>query len=210
MLEKTLESPLECKKIKPVNPKGNQSLIFIERIDAEAEAPILWPPAVKSWLIGKDPDAGKDWGQEKRATEDEMVGWHHWLNGHESKQGKTGKPGVLQSMGSWRVGCDWAMEQQQLASLEYGFSKSYMLNKCIWEPRNIFPRHHLHTLDTLCISLQQVPMLLACYLNFSLASSRPSTSCLQLVSPFCATYVAFVILHYPHPHFLFAPVWIFS
>ena len=67
---------------KPVNPKGNQSWIFIGRIDAEAEIPILWWPDVKNWLIVKDPDAGKDWGQEKGMTEDEMVGWHHWLNGH--------------------------------------------------------------------------------------------------------------------------------
>ena len=81
VLQKTLESPLDCKEIKPVNPKGNQSWIFIGRTDAEAEALILWPPYVKSWLIGKDPNAGKDWRQEKGTTEDEMVGWHHWLNG---------------------------------------------------------------------------------------------------------------------------------
>ena len=83
-LVKTLESPLDCKEIQPVHPKGNQSWIFIGRADTEAETPILWPPDVKSWLIWKDPDAGKDWGQEeKEKTEDEMVGWHHWLNGHE-------------------------------------------------------------------------------------------------------------------------------
>ena len=82
-----LESSLDCKEIKPVNPKGNQLWIFIGRTDAEAEAPILWPPDAKSWLTGKDPDAGKDWGQEeKQATEDEMVGWHHQLNGHEFEQ----------------------------------------------------------------------------------------------------------------------------
>ena len=80
VLEKTLESPLDCKKIKPVNPKGNQSWIFIERTNAEAEAPIVWPPDVKNWLIGKDSDAGKDWRQEEKGTtEDEMVGWHHQL-----------------------------------------------------------------------------------------------------------------------------------
>ena len=87
VLGKTLESPLDCKEIKPVNPKGNQSWIFIERTDAEAEAPILWPPVVKNWLIGKDHDAGKDWRQEEKGkTEDEMVGWHHQLNGHEFDQ----------------------------------------------------------------------------------------------------------------------------
>ena len=87
MLEKTLESPLDSKEIKPINPKGNQPWIFIERTDAEAEAPIIWPPDAKSWLIGKDLDAGENWGQEEKgATEDEMVGWHHCLNGYESEQ----------------------------------------------------------------------------------------------------------------------------
>ena len=85
VLEKTLESPLDFKEIQPIHPKGNQSWIFIERTDAEAETPILWPPDAKNWFIGKDPDAGKDWRlEEKGMTEDEMVGWHHWLNGHES------------------------------------------------------------------------------------------------------------------------------
>ena len=84
VLEETLESPLDCKEIQPVHPKGDQSWIFIGRPDVEAETPILWPPDAKSWLIGKDPDAEKDWGQEEKGmTEDEMVGWHHWLNGHE-------------------------------------------------------------------------------------------------------------------------------
>ena len=84
VLEKTLESPLDCKEIQPVNPKGNQSWIFIRRTDAEAETLILWPPDAKNWLIGKDPDAGKDWKlEEKGTTEDEMVGWHYRLNGHE-------------------------------------------------------------------------------------------------------------------------------
>ena len=86
VLEKTLESPLDS-KIKPVNPEGNQSWIFIGRADAEAEAPIIWPPDAKSSLTGKDPDAGKDWGQEEKGmTEDETDGWHHWLNGHEFEQ----------------------------------------------------------------------------------------------------------------------------
>ena len=83
VLEKNLESLLGCKDIQPVNPKGNQSWIFIGRIDAEAETPILWPPDAKNWLIGKDPDAGKDWRwEEKGTTEDEKVGWHHQLNEH--------------------------------------------------------------------------------------------------------------------------------
>ena len=82
VLEETLESSLGCNEIKPVNPKGNQSWIFIGRIDAEAKAPIIRPLDVKNWLTGKDYDAGKDWRQEKRTTKDEMVGWHHWLNVH--------------------------------------------------------------------------------------------------------------------------------
>ena len=84
MLEKTPESPLDCKEIQPVPPKGNQSWIFTGRTDAEAETPVLWPPDVKNWLTGKDSDAGKEWRrEEKETTEDEMVGWHHRLDGHE-------------------------------------------------------------------------------------------------------------------------------
>ena len=87
VLEKTLESPLDCKGIQPVHPKGNQSWIFTGRTDAEAETPILCPPDAKNWLIRKDSDAGKDWRREENGmTEDEMVGWHHWLNGHEFEQ----------------------------------------------------------------------------------------------------------------------------
>ena len=84
VLEKTLESPLDCKEIQPVHPKADQSWVFIGRTDAEAETPIVWPPHVKSWLIGKDPDAERDWGQEEKGTtEYEMAGWHHGLDGHE-------------------------------------------------------------------------------------------------------------------------------
>ena len=87
VLEKTLESPVDCKEIQPVHPKGDQSWIFIGRTAAEAETPVLWLPDGKKWLIGKDCDAGKDWRQEdKRKTEDEMVGWHHQLDGHEFEQ----------------------------------------------------------------------------------------------------------------------------
>ena len=85
MLEKTLESLLDCKEIKPVSPKGNQCWLFIGRTDAEAETPTLWPPDAKNWFIGKDPDAGKDWKWEEETTEDEMVGWDHWLDRQEFK-----------------------------------------------------------------------------------------------------------------------------
>ena len=109
VLEKTLESPLDSKEIKPVNPKGNQSWIFTGRTDNEIEAPILWPPDVKSRLTGKGPDAGKDWRQEEKGmTEDEMVGWPQWtwVWANSGRQWRTGKPGMLQSVGSQRVRCD--------------------------------------------------------------------------------------------------------
>ena len=116
VLEKTLERPLDCKETQPVHPKGNQSWIFIGRTDAEAEAPKLWPPDIKNWLIRKDPDAGKDWRwEEKGMTEDEMVGWHHQLNTYEfwASSGSwwwTGRPGVPQSMGSQNAAHDWVTE----------------------------------------------------------------------------------------------------
>ena len=116
VLERTLESPLDCKVIQPVPPKGDQSQVFIGRTDAEAETPILWPPDAKIWLIGKDPDAGRDWGQEEKGTtEDEIAGWHHRLDGHEFEwtpgvQWWTGRPGMLQFMGWKRVGHDLATE----------------------------------------------------------------------------------------------------
>ena len=104
VLEKTLESPLDCKEIQPVHPKGNKSWVFIGRTDAEAETLILWPPDAKSWLIGKDPDAGKDWGQEEKGTtEDKMIGWHHRLNGHGFRWilGVGDGQGDLACCGSW-------------------------------------------------------------------------------------------------------------
>ena len=104
VLEKTLESPLDCKEIQPVHPKGDQSWVFIRRTDAEAETPILWPPDAKSWLIGKDPDARRDWGQEQKGmTEDEMAGWHHQLDGHESEwtPGVGDRQGGLACYDSW-------------------------------------------------------------------------------------------------------------
>ena len=106
VLEKTLESPLGCNEIKPVNPKENQSWIFIGRANADAEAPILWSLDAKNWLTGKDPDAGKEWRQEEKGTtEDEMVGWHHWLNAHEFEQApRVGdRPGSLACCSPW--GC---------------------------------------------------------------------------------------------------------
>ena len=117
VLEKTLESPLDCEEIKSLNPKGNQSWIFIGRFDTEAEVPILWPPDGKSWLIRKDPDAGKDWSlEEKGMTEDEMVGWHRWLNGHEFEQAPGDGEGqrslwCCSPWGRKESDIDWATEQ---------------------------------------------------------------------------------------------------
>ena len=115
VLEKTLESPLDCKEIQSVHSKGDQSWVFIGRTDAEAETPILWPPHVKSWLIGKDSDAGRDWGQEEKGmTEDEMAEWHPRLDGHEFEwtPGVSDGQGGLACCDSWgcRVGHDWATE----------------------------------------------------------------------------------------------------
>ena len=108
VLKKTLESPLDCKEIKLVHPKGNQSWIFIGRTDAETEAPILWPPDAKNWLIGKDPDAGKDWRQEEMwMTEDEMVGWHDWLDRHEFEWAL----GVGVGQGSLEYCSPWSRKQ---------------------------------------------------------------------------------------------------
>ena len=108
VLEKTLESPVDCKEIQSVNPKGNQSWIFIRRTDAGAETPILWPPDVKNWLIGKDPDAGKDWRQEEKVTtEDEMAGLHHWPDGHEFEQA----PGVSDGEGSLACYSPWGEKE---------------------------------------------------------------------------------------------------
>ena len=115
VLEKTLESPLDCKETQPVHPKGDQSWVFFGRNDAKAETPVLRPSHAKSWLIGKDSDAGRDWGQEEKGTTvDEMAGWHQWLDGHESEwtlgvgDGQGG--GVLQFIGSQRVGHYWATD----------------------------------------------------------------------------------------------------
>ena len=118
-----LESHLDCKEIQPVHPKGNQSWIFIGRTNAEAETPILWPPDVKNWLIWKDPDAGKDWGQEEKGTtEDEMVGWQSltqwtWVWVNSGSWWWTGMPGMLWFMGLQRVGHDWVTERNWTAPL---------------------------------------------------------------------------------------------
>ena len=120
VLEKTLESPLDCKEIQSVHPKGDQSWVFIGGTDAEAETPIFWPPHVKSWPIGKDPDAERDWGQEEEGmTEDEMAGWHHRLDGHEFAwtQGVGNGQGGLACCSSW--GCKESDTTERLSWTEW-------------------------------------------------------------------------------------------
>ena len=138
VLEKTLKSSLDSKEIKAVNSKGNQPWIYIGRTDAETEVPILWPPDAKKWLIGKDPDAGKDWRQEEKGTtEDEMVGWHHQLYGHEFEQA----PGVVDGQGGLAFCSSWG--RKELDTTEW-------LN---WT-------RHILTLDMLTETVQLTPLSL--------------------------------------------------
>ena len=135
VLEKTLESPLDCKEIQSVHPKGDSSWVFIEGTDVEAETPILWSPDAESWLIWKDPDAGKDWGQEeKEMTEDEMVGWHHWLDGHGFgwTLGVDDGQGGLVCCSSW--GCKESDKNERLkwTELKY-FLTRWMVNNILWK-----------------------------------------------------------------------------
>ena len=135
--EKTLESLLDCKEIETVHPKGNQSWIFIGRTDAEAEAPILWPPDVKNWFVRKDPDAGKDWRQEEKVTtEDEMVGWHHRLDGHEFEQA----PGVGDAQGSLACCSPWGCKESDTTEwLEASWQLNvlYDLDKILYSRRRM-------------------------------------------------------------------------
>ena len=126
--EKTLESPLDCKEVQPVHPKGDQSWVFVGRTDVEAETPILWPPDAKSCLIWKDPDVGKDWGQEKKGTtEDEMVGWHHWHNGHAFQW--TPRVGD-------RQGDHFTVSSRSLGLIQLQFSSVTQLCLTLWDPMN--------------------------------------------------------------------------
>ena len=147
VFQKTLERPLYCKELQPVHSKGDQSWVFFGRNDAEAETPVLWPPHVKSWLIGKDPDAGRDWGQEEKGTaEDEMAGWHHWLDGHvwvnSGSWWWTGRPGVLQFMGSQRVRHDWVTElnwTEHIYTLVYNINSFMYLESVTYNAHFVLP-----------------------------------------------------------------------
>ena len=150
VLEKTLESPLDCKEIRPVHFKGKQSWKFFGRTDGEAETPTLWPPDAKNWLIWKDPDAGKDWRQEEKGTtQDEMVGWHHWLNGHEF--GWT--PGVGDGQGGLSLGCKESGTAERLNWTDdghsdwcevmphYSFDIHFSNNWWVWASLHMFLGH---------------------------------------------------------------------
>ena len=137
VLEKTLESPLDCKEIQPVYPKGDQSWVFNGRTDAETETPILWPSDGKSWLIGKDPDAGRDWGQEEKGTtEDEMASltWWAWVWVNSGSLWWTGKTGVLQFMGSQRVAHDSATELNWTELMWYFYHLEIFIGSTLWSP----------------------------------------------------------------------------
>ena len=166
VLEKTLESPLDSKEIQPVHPKGDQSWVFVGRTDAEAESPLLWPPDGKSWLIGKDPDAEKDWGQEEKGTtEDEMVRWHHWLNGHgfEWTLGVGDGQGGLACFGSW--GCKES-DTTDWTELNWGIKNLFLIgnnvlivmvpvliNKAMLESSNNDLKFTIQNHNYFCISL---------------------------------------------------------
>ena len=134
VLEKTLESPLDCKNIQPVHPKGDQSWVFTGRTDVETETPILWPPHAKSWLTGKDPNAGKDWGQEKGTTEDETTGWHHRLDGH----GFGWTPAVGDGQGGLACCDSWGRNEsdttERLKSTELSFYSFLFILSSWWLP----------------------------------------------------------------------------
>ena len=135
VLEKTLECPLDCKAIKPVIPKANQSWIFIERTHAEAKTLILWPPDAKNWLIGKEPDAGKDWRQEEKwTTKDELVRWHHQLNGHEFEQALGGGDG----QGGLAFFSPWGCKKSDMTE-QLNWTELILNFWCSLSPHNFYP-----------------------------------------------------------------------
>ena len=187
VLEKTLESPLDCKEIQPVQPKRNQSLIFIGRTDGEAETPILWPPDAKSWLIVKDPDVGKDWSQEEKGTtEDEMVGWHHRLNGHEFEQasGDSEGQGSLACYSPWdckRVGHDWDWTTKRVFYIwtPYAFLDSLRFT---WNTFNLsVPPSPPHDNSSWRNCSHPVPQLMCCTTSEAFCES-PNQPWLSLIS----------------------------
>ena len=176
VLEKILESPLDCKEIQPVYPKGNQSWIFTGRTDAEAETPILWPLDTKNWLIGKDPDAGKDWRQEERETiEDEMVGWHHWFDGHECEQA----PGVGDGQGSLVCCSPWVRKELDTTETELnGNSRLFKsLLFCVKQlPMYSNTRAFFPTWNTKTTAQKAIPSYSLFLLSLSIWQTLPSSA----------------------------------
>ena len=143
VLEKTLESPLDCKEIQPVHSKGDQSWVFIGKTNAEAETPVLWPPHAKGWVIGKDPDAWRDWGQEERGmTEDEMAGWHHRLDGHEFEW----TLGVGDGQGGLACCDSWGRKESDTTETELNWTElmqyCFLLHGTLLSPPDTFTTEH--------------------------------------------------------------------
>ena len=154
VLEKTLESPLDCKEIQPVHSKGNRSWVFFGRNDAKAETSVLWPPYAKSWLTGKDSDAGRDWGQEEKGTtEDEMAGWHHWLDGRESEW----TPGVGDGQGGLACCDSWGHKESNVTELNWT-----ELNWTEWHSQWIY----IFMLSVLSVYIFYIPDTLNFFLIF--------------------------------------------
>ena len=149
VLEKTLESPLDCKETQPVHSKGNQPWVFFGRDDAKAETPVLWPPLAKSWLIGKDSDAGRDWGQEEKGTtEDEIAGWHHWLDGHESQW----TPGICDGQGGLECCDSWGRKESDTTER---LIWSDLIWSCLLQKNHLlFPHYSFHTIVVWVVSLK--------------------------------------------------------
>ena len=140
---------LDCKEIKPVHPKGDQSWVFIGRTDAKAKTPILWPLDVKSWLIGKDPDAGKDWRQEEKGTiENEIVGWHHWLNGREFEQAS----GVGDGQGSLVCYSPWSHKDLEPTEWLNWTDRATQAALCMWNALAIFPSNLIPSISSTDVS----------------------------------------------------------
>ena len=176
MLEKTLESPLDCKKIQPVHPKGNQSWIFIGKTDAEAETPILWPPDAKNWLIWKDPDAGKGWRWEEKGT----TGWDSWMASatgwtwvwvNSESWWWTGRPGMLQSMGLQIVGHNWTTELNWSESIKELLCFHFSLWKSLPEFTSVGDPNH-----------SQLAVCSDKFLKYLLCLSLSFNICLELLT----------------------------